>query len=315
MVNFIIAVISAALVVVPIRHAIPAQSRVALVWEECLLSIICAAVIGFGLWRTWRHPVAKWTWIFPSVSFALLFTMFSLPGSDVFLRIALGAGAGAAAGGAIQALVRRRRLRKLGFSPDDLKSKERFFKKLGEVCAARIPEKVSFNQATSHSWSNQSKYLQSSAALESLGFQKARTFIASPQKWVAEFWLGSRFGLFAKIIDSEQRHVYVEITVLNQDGVVTSFENTEECGLQHREPDGWVHCGLITPVQLLERALHERHPDDARQYDLADYVSVYEKSVNEHMAWRRSVGISLEEARIVFDRIKSKRSPEPLNLR
>jgi hypothetical protein len=93
-----------------------------------------------------------------------------------------------------------------------LAKKRRFFKKLGEVCAARIPEKVSFNQATSHSWSNQSKYLQSSAALESLGFQKARTFIASPQKWVAEFWLGSRFGLFAKIIDSEQRHVYVEIT-------------------------------------------------------------------------------------------------------
>jgi hypothetical protein len=136
--------------------------------------------------------------------------------------------------------------------------------------------------------------------------------VALPQKWVAEFWLSSQPGIFAKIIDSKERGVYSEVTVMNRDGIAESFENTEECGMKHREPDRWVHCGLITPAQLVEIALHRSQPNDATQWSLAECVSVYEKSVNEHLAWRRSVGISAEEAKQVFER-KRGRSLETLS--
>ena len=65
-------------------------------------------------------------------------------------------------------------MKKLGFSADDLKSKERFFQKYGEICVAKIPPKISLQEITSHSWSKPSVYEQSKAALESLGFQRTR---------------------------------------------------------------------------------------------------------------------------------------------
>jgi hypothetical protein len=201
-------------------------------------------------------------------------------------------------------------LKKLGFSAEDLKSKERFFKRCGEIGVAKIPQKISFQEIASHSWSKLSEYEQSRTAFESLGFQRTRMFVASPQEWVVEFWLGSQPGLFAKIVDSKERGVYSEVTVMNGEGIAACFENTEECGLQHREPDRWVHCGLITPDQLVERALHHSQPDVARQYSLSDCVSAYEKSVNEYLAWRRSAGISAEEARRVYERAKKRRSAE-----
>jgi len=212
----------------------------------------------------------------------------------------------------IRKQIRRRRFKKLGFSADDLKSKERFFKKCGEICVAKIPPKISFQEITSRSWSKASNYEQSKAAFESLGFRRTRTFVASPLKWVAEFWLSSQPGVFAKIIDSKERGVYSEVTVMKRDGIADSFENTEQCGLKHREPDRWIHCGLITTAELVEIALDHSQPNDATQMNLAECVSVYEKSVNEHLDWRRSVGISADEAKHVLERMRG-RSLEALN--
>jgi len=216
---------------------------------------------------------------------------------------------GAAAGRwIIKEQIRRTRLMKLGFSIDDLRSQERFFKRLGEIASAKIPQKISFKETTAHSWSNPSKYEQSKAAFEALGFRRTQTFVASPREWTAEFWLSREPGLLAKIIDSKECGVYSEVTVMNRDGTAASFENTQECGLKHREPDRWVHCGLITPSQLLEEALQHSQPNDAMEMSVAECVSAYEQSVNEYLVWRRSVGISADEAKQIFERKKTRRS-------
>jgi hypothetical protein len=206
----------------------------------------------------------------------------------------------------IQGEIRRRRLLKLGFSAEDLKSKEQLLKRIGEIAVSKIPNEISLEEIASHSWSKPARYLESKTAFESLGFRRTRTFVASPKKWVVEFWLSDRPGLYAKIIDSKARGVYAEVTVINPDGSPACFENTEDCGLKHRAADRWVHCGLITPAQLVERALLDTQTNDAAQMTLADCVSSYEQSVNECLAWRRSVGISADEVKQVIERLKKK---------
>lgn len=208
----------------------------------------------------------------------------------------------------IQKQVRRRRLMKLGWTADDLRSQEQFFKKLGELTVAKLPEKVSFQEIPSHSWSNPSEYERTRASFESLGFRRNAVFLASPMDWVAEFWLSGEPALFAKIIDTEERGVYSEVTVIKSDGSPVSFENTEDCGFRHQEPDGWSHCGLITPEQLVEISLPYRQSRDVKPMNLAECVSAYERSVNEYYAWRRSVGISAGEMRQFYQRRKKRRS-------
>lgn len=190
------------------------------------------------------------------------------------------------------------------------KKREQVFKRIGESVLTKIPQKISFKKITAHSWSKPSKYEESKAAFESLGFSRTQTFVASPQEWVVEFWLSSKPGLFAKIIDSKSRGVYSEVTVMNRDGVAVCYENTEECELKHREPNAWVHCGLITPVQLVERALQHSQPNDGMQMTLADCVDADERSVNEYLAWKRSVGISAAEVKQILERVKKRRSIE-----
>ena len=57
---------------------------------------------------------------------------------------------------------------KRGFSPADLSSNERFFKKLGEITVAKIPQRILFSEVASHSWSEPTKYEQSKTAFELL---------------------------------------------------------------------------------------------------------------------------------------------------
>jgi hypothetical protein len=220
----------------------------------------------------------------------------------------LGAGAGYWIEKQIRLQIRRRKLMKHGFSAADLTSEERFFKKLGEITVAKIPHRISFNEVASHSWSEPAKYGQSKAAFELLGFQRSSAFVASPQRWVVEFWLGSRPRLWAKIIDSSERGVYSEVSVTNADGCTASFENTEDCGLQHREPDKWVHCGLIAPAELVEKALREGPIDNGEPMKLSECVSAYEQSVNDYLEWRRGVGISAEEMKRKYEIQRKRRS-------
>ena len=61
-----------------------------------------------------------------------------------------------------------------------------------EITVAKMPPRISFNEVASHSWSEPAKYEQAKAAFEALGFQRSSRFVASPQAWVVEFWLGPR---------------------------------------------------------------------------------------------------------------------------
>jgi len=70
-INLVVAVIGTAILVTALRRAIPSHSIAAVVWKECILSMVCAAFIGFGMWRTWRNSAAKWTWVLPAAWFGL----------------------------------------------------------------------------------------------------------------------------------------------------------------------------------------------------------------------------------------------------
>jgi hypothetical protein len=200
----------------------------------------------------------------------------------------------------VQQQIHKRRLRK----------REQVLRRLSESVLAKIPQRISFAEITAHAWSEPSRYEESKAAFESLGFRRTQAFVASQQEWVVEFWLSERPGLFAKIIDSKKRGVYSEVTVINRDGAAISFENTEEGKLKHSGPDKWVHCGLITPAQLVERALQQSQPNDALPMNLAECVSAHERSVNEYLAWRRGVGISADEVKQLIEHIKRLHLPE-----
>src|SRR5580698_2791874 len=154
--------------------------------------------------------------------------MFNLLASNVPLRIALGAAIGAAAGAAVQALIRRRRLRRLGFTSADLSSRETFLKKWAEITVQKMPERISFTQLAAYSWSKPSEYARARAALKKLGLERKPVFIASPQKWVVEFWLSKDDGIFAAILDSPPCGIHTEFMVSYEGGSTVSFENTEE---------------------------------------------------------------------------------------
>ena len=103
--------------------------------------------------------------------------------------------------------------------------------------------------------------------------------------------------------------------VINHDGSIIAFEDTEECGLQHRQPDRWPHCGLVAPSELLEKALRERHLAEVEPLDAITCVRAYEQAFNEDLGWRRTTGISIEEMRNVLTQMKKHgfltKSPPP----
>lgn len=70
LVNLVVAVIGTAILDSALWRVIPSHSVAAIVWKEFIFSIVCAAFIGFGMWRTWRSSAAKWTWVLPAVWFA-----------------------------------------------------------------------------------------------------------------------------------------------------------------------------------------------------------------------------------------------------
>jgi hypothetical protein len=234
--------------------------------------------------------------------------MFSLPGSEVLLVVAVGAGIGGVAGSAIQTWVRRRRLRRFGFTPADLSSREAFFKKWAEIIVQKMPEKISLTRLDSYSWSKPSKYADARAALEKLGLERNPVFVASPQKSVVEFWLSKEDGIFAAILDSPPCGIHTEFVVSYQDGSTVSFENTEECGRRHLQNHDWIHCGTVGPDQLLERASKERQPHHVGQMHLDDCVQAYGRALNESIAWRRRVGFTPAEAKGAYERMHRKRS-------
>jgi len=92
LVNLAVAVIGTAILTTELQRVIPSHSFTAIIWKEFIFSIVCAAFIGFGVWRTWRNSAAKWTWILPAIWFA--FGYLTIAGhSDAWGRLS-GFGAG-----------------------------------------------------------------------------------------------------------------------------------------------------------------------------------------------------------------------------
>jgi hypothetical protein len=70
LVNLSVSVIGTAILDTALWRVVPSHLVAEIVWKEFTFSIVCAAFIGFGMWRTWRNSAAKWTWILPAVWFA-----------------------------------------------------------------------------------------------------------------------------------------------------------------------------------------------------------------------------------------------------
>lgn len=222
--------------------------------------------------------------------------------------VLLGAAVGAVAGMTIQRLIRRRRLRKRGFTAEDLSSQETFYKRLAELTLQKLPQRISLEEILVHSWSKKAVYARSRDALERLGFERNAIFVASPQKWVAEIWLSTHDGLFAAILDSPPYGIHTEVIVEYRDGSTVSFEDTDECGRQHLENHSWIHCGSIGADQLLQRALRDRRSDHVGKMQVSDCLRAYERANNETLAWRQKVGFSPAEIKHAYDRARSRQT-------
>jgi hypothetical protein len=69
LINVAAAVIGTAILDTEVRRLIPTHTVAAIVWKEIILSVVCAAFIGFFMWRTWRSSAAKWIWVLAALWF------------------------------------------------------------------------------------------------------------------------------------------------------------------------------------------------------------------------------------------------------
>jgi len=86
LINFAVAVIGTAILDTAAGRMIPSHSAAAIVRKEIILSIICAALIGFAMWRTWRNSPAKWIWVPGAVWFVFGYLTIA-GGTDVWGRL------------------------------------------------------------------------------------------------------------------------------------------------------------------------------------------------------------------------------------
>jgi hypothetical protein len=76
--NIFVAVIGTAVLETSVGKVFHPQSVSAVLWKEWSLSLLCAALLGFAIWRTWRMSASKWTWVIPSLWFGLRFVPASI---------------------------------------------------------------------------------------------------------------------------------------------------------------------------------------------------------------------------------------------
>lgn len=65
--NTIVALIGTAVLESTIGKAFRSQTLAAVLWKEWTLSLLCAAFVGFFIWRTWRVSAAMRVWVLPSI--------------------------------------------------------------------------------------------------------------------------------------------------------------------------------------------------------------------------------------------------------
>lgn len=64
--NVCVAVLGTAALEAEIGGAIHPRSISALLWKWWTLDLLCAALIGFLMWKTWKTEASKWTWTLPA---------------------------------------------------------------------------------------------------------------------------------------------------------------------------------------------------------------------------------------------------------
>ncbi|HEU5453230.1 MAG TPA: hypothetical protein VFU76_14645, partial [Terriglobales bacterium] len=85
LVNVVVALIGSAIAERAIVRLIPTHSIVGVVQREWALSIVCAALSGVGMWRTWRSSSTTWAWTLPAAWFALRF-VFAIGGGRLWFQ-------------------------------------------------------------------------------------------------------------------------------------------------------------------------------------------------------------------------------------
>jgi hypothetical protein len=79
LINLTAAVIGTTILDTEVRRVIPTHTVAAILWKEIILSVVCAAFIGFFMWRTWRSSAAKWIWVVAALWF--VFGYLTIAGS------------------------------------------------------------------------------------------------------------------------------------------------------------------------------------------------------------------------------------------
>jgi hypothetical protein len=68
--NVFVAIMGTVVLETAVGKVFHPQSVTAVIWKEWVLSVFCAALLGFNMWRIWRMSASKWTWVIPSCWFA-----------------------------------------------------------------------------------------------------------------------------------------------------------------------------------------------------------------------------------------------------
>jgi hypothetical protein len=89
--NLVVAIFGTAVLDTPLSRLVPSRSIAEVMEKEIILSLLCAALIGFGMWRTWRNSAAKWTWVLPVAWFAFGYLTVAGRG-DVWGRLTFSTG-------------------------------------------------------------------------------------------------------------------------------------------------------------------------------------------------------------------------------
>lgn len=188
----------------------------------------------------------------------------------------------------------------MGFKPEDLKSRDAELRKFGEIVRTRLPERIEFKPVGAHPWSNKERYGRCQQALERHGFERLGSFVASPQHWVAEFWVSESLKSCGVIIDSKLHGPYLDLMTWYEDGTHASFSNCSDTGLCEVD-EQHVLCGYIPPEELIVRDLRERPTKQMKTIARERAVQSYELTTNDHLADRRRVGFTAEQIKRHFD--------------
>jgi hypothetical protein len=86
-VHTVVALLGTASMESAIGMAFRPQTLAGVLWKEWTLNLLCASVIGFFVWRTWKVSAAMWVWALSAVwfGFGLLLTLLTSHSQTVLI--------------------------------------------------------------------------------------------------------------------------------------------------------------------------------------------------------------------------------------